>query len=554
MQLRGKPPSANRWRRRALNPTTPEDSGSSSSSDDSEPLVSEQNDSSESLHSSSDDCQSHSDDSFTTKVAKKRLSRNVRKDYNSGIKKMRLFAENHGFQHCVRKGKLILPMLLDFVSAYFEHLSNVMVPWRNHDTPGKLKNYSPKSLVRVQAMIQDLYRQRFIQVQAPITSFFRNFNRWYVLKIAQLMSCDPPEYPVEKISMPLSHDAWRRLLFRVWQAKPSAGCTWASISQLRTFLNLAKSMLGRWERVSRMRWETLMWKNDALGGKIPTSKSDQLGDLSYSKLMYASVTEPESCVVLCLALDVCSKSRYDDSESFQNIFPPGFRTSLPTFFRSFINHMDDEDKAAMDVGTCFRHLPITLHTPKRTGSVILHSCQGVHWNSCRQRGDHRVDTEDSYLRYPSEVQDGIMGRVLAGLEFGSSGFEIQAPHFSPEMVNTIPYSKLIPGYDKFPVQVRNLAPFFIASIIWHYEWLRQTVPGNAPLWSSVPLFTTQQAWLQKLSEKDENGNFIHIFGGRIGAKSSLTLTGRSFMSQDHATLTSDCCVIFGPPSRATCAQ
>ena len=328
MQSRGRPKSAvyPSKRFKAGKQRPPASSSSSSDSDDDEPLVSAQSISSDSS-SDSDDYSSHSDDSFETKVAKKRLTKDVQKDYKSGINAMRLFAETQGFERCVSNGRLITPMPVEFVAAYFEHLSNVMVPWRNHETLGKTKNYAPKSLLRVQSMIHDLYRQRFQEVAAPITSFFRNFNRWYVLKISLLMSCDPPEYPVDKISMPLSHEAWRLLLLRVWQARPQPGCTWSSITHLRTFLNMAKSMLGRWERVARMRWATLLWKKDALGGKIPTSKSDQLGDLSYLKLMFASVSEPESCVVLCLALDVCTKSRFDDAEKYDKIFPASFRSS-----------------------------------------------------------------------------------------------------------------------------------------------------------------------------------------------------------------------------------
>jgi hypothetical protein len=512
-----------------------EDSSSSSDdfSDDDAPLVGGENMES----SESEDCESDSDDSFSTKVAKKRVTRRVRKDYNSGIKRLRLFAEKHGFQQCIENGSLKTPMPLDLVKAFFEHLSSCKVPWRSHGTPGKMKNYAPKSLVRVQAMIHDLYRQRFQTVQPQITSFFCNFNRWYLLQIAELMSAVPPEYPVDKISMPLCHDAWRLLLLRVWQAKPRPGCTWASIAHLRTFLNQAKTMLGRSERVTRSSWETLEWRNDALAGKIPTSKSDQGGDLSYSKLMYPSVSEPESCVVLCLALDVCSKNRFDDLESFRAIYPNSFQTNLHTTFRLFIDNMAEEDKAAMQVGTCFRHLPITLHTPKRTGAVRLHAhCEAVHWNSCRQRGDHKVDTEDSYLRYPSEAQDGIMGRILAGLPFGSHGFEAQAPHFSREIESTIPFKKLIPGYDKFPVSLRSVFPYFIASIVWHQDWLRKTLPSDSPVWSSVPLFTTQTVWLEKLSAKDDHGNFIHILGGRVGARSVLPLTGKSYVSDDHAML------------------
>ena len=428
-------------------------------------------------------------------------------------------------------------MSLQLVEAYFEHLSTYMVPWRKHDSPGKMKNLAPGTITRIQSCVYDLYRQRFETVQPEIAAFFCNFNRWYLIKISELMSADPPEFPVDAISMPLTHEAWRHLLLLIWQARPRKGCTWASISQLRTFLNVAKSMLGRSERVTRMRWAYLRWKKDALGGKIPTSKSDLGGKLSYLKLMYPSVEEPESCVVLCLALEICSKSRYDEPKSFDTIFCSAFRSSLCTNFRAFIDGLDEEDKVAMQVGTC-KSLPITLHTPKRTGAVILHSCEAVHWNSCRQRGDHKIDTEDSYLKYPSEVQDGIMGRVLAGLEFGSHNFEAQAPHFSPEFSSTVPYDKLIPGYDKFPVELRVIYPFLIASIIWHYEWLKKTLPTDSPVWSSVPLFTTQQQWLEKLSAKDATGNFIHIFGGKAGAKSFLPLSGKSLMSSDHATLLS----------------
>jgi hypothetical protein len=61
--------------------------------------------------------------------------------------------------------------------------------------------------------------------------------------------------------------------------------------------------------------------------------------------------------------------------------------------------------------------------------------------------------------------------------------------------------------------MREIFPYLIAIIIWHYDWLRKTLPNDSPVWSYVPLFTTQQVWLQKLSEKDTAGNFIHIAGG-----------------------------------------
>jgi hypothetical protein len=508
---------------------------SSSSSDQSDY---EEQEVSEGISNSSEDCESNSDDPFVLQVAKKRVTRKVRQTYSRNIRRIKEFANRNGFETSVENGKLKCPLSLQLVEAYFEHLSSVQVRWAKHIVPGTMKNLAPGTITRVQAMVNDFYRQQFETVQPEISAFFHNFNRWYLLKISELMSLDPPQFPIDAISMPLGREAWKLLLLRIWQSRPRAGCTWASISQMPMFLNLAKTLLGRSERVLRMRWAYLQWKKDALGGKIPTSKSDQGGRLSYLKLMYPSLDEPESCVLLCIALNVCSKSRFEEGQSFTSMFTAGFRSNADQYFRSFVANLDETDKIAMQVGSC-HSLPITLHTPKRTGAVILHSySEAIHWNSCRQRGDHKVDTEDSYLKFPSEQQDGIMGRVLAGLEFGSHDFNAQAPHFSPEFAASIPYDKLIPGYAKFPMELREIFPYLIAIIIWHYDWLRKTLPSDSPVWSSVPLFTTQQVWLEKLSEKDAVGNFIHIAGGKFGAKSFLPLSGKSFFSDDHATLKS----------------
>ncbi len=99
-----------------------------------------------------------------------------------------------------------------------------------------------------------------------------------------------------------------------------------------------------------MRFQFMRWKKDALGAKIPTTKSDQAGKLSYLKLLFASPEDPETCVILSLALDVCSKSRFDNLNSFQTVFSSTFRNSVYTNLRAFIDNLADEDKAAMQVG------------------------------------------------------------------------------------------------------------------------------------------------------------------------------------------------------------
>lgn len=506
----------------------------SDSEEDNEIEEDEENSSSASENA---DSGSNSDDSFGTSVAKKRLSKDVRKSYNSRIRAIKRFAIRNGFSTSVVNGVLKCPLSLELVTAYFKHLSEVMIKWTKHAISGTMKNLAPGTINRVAAVIKDFYRQQYKEVEPPIHTFLSNFNRWYILFISAKMSADPPEYPVDALSVPLGDVAWKLLLLRVWQARPTPGHTWASINHLRTFLNMAKPLLGRQERVTRVHYQYMRWKKDALGAKIPTTKSDQAGKLSYLKLLYASPEDPETCVMLSLALEVCSKSRFDNLNSFQTVFSSTFRNSLYANFRAFIDNLADEDKAAMQVGTC-KSLPITLHTPKRTGSVLLHSSETVQWDHCKQRADHAIDNEGSYVIHPSEQADGIMGRILAGLEFGSQKFELQTPHFDPHLVSSLPMERLIPGYGKFPEQLRELYPYFIANIVFHFEWLKKNLPSDSPEWASVPLFTTERDLLTHLSAKDESGNFVHIFGGKVGVKSFLPLSGKSLVSEDHATLQS----------------
>ena len=122
---------------------------------------------------------SDSDDSFGTSVAKKRLSKDVRKSYDSRIRSIKRFAIRNGFSTSVGNGVLKCPMSLDLITAYFKHLSEMMVPWTKHEISGTMKNLAPGTITRVAAVIKDFYRQQFKHVEPPIHAFLSNFHRWY---------------------------------------------------------------------------------------------------------------------------------------------------------------------------------------------------------------------------------------------------------------------------------------------------------------------------------------------------------------------------------------
>ena len=516
-----------------------EESGSRSSSCSDGEQCSE----SESSGGSSDGADSDdSSESFGHEVARKRVHTTTRQAYKRYMVKFKKWAELNGFSAQIDAAtkSLKLPLSLDMLKKYVGYLSNRQIPWPNHQDPGKTKNMAPGSLKRFFSAISDFYRQSSMEVGLDVQGFLHNFNRFYLLKIGEKMSADPPEYPCDAISMPLSSESWKQLMLAVWTAVPGKDCSWKTLSQLRTFLNLAKPLLFRQQRVVRIRWGFMQTKKDALGVKVPTSKSDTIGKLSYSKLLFPSAHDPAICIFLSLALEICCKSNLDPVESFERVFPVSFANGIAANFRSFIDSFDTTTRQRMEVGTC-RQLPITLHTPKRTGSVQLHDCEAIFWDSCKQRADHAIDEEGSYVKYPSPNQDGIMGRVLAGLKFGTDEFELQGPHFDPIFSETLPYERLIPAFSKFPENLVTLFPQMIANLVYHHDWLEKTLPGHHPIWASVPLFNSESSMLEKLKQKNHDGTFRFIFGGVPGigssaTKSFLPLSGESLMSQDHSAL------------------
>jgi hypothetical protein len=82
---------------------------SSSSSDQSDY---EEQEVSEGISNSSEDCESNSDDPFVLQVAKKRVTRKVRQTYSRNIRRIKEFANRNGFETSVENGKLKCPLSL----------------------------------------------------------------------------------------------------------------------------------------------------------------------------------------------------------------------------------------------------------------------------------------------------------------------------------------------------------------------------------------------------------------------------------------------------------
>jgi hypothetical protein len=407
------------------------------------------------------------------------------------------------------------PLVPDHIMKYFSWLECRKVAWRHHINPHQKKRLAPSTIVGIACVFKDFYRINLSEVPLELTRFFSNRNRAYVLKIS--LEKMQGQYPTDRSSMGLSTAALGRVLRCSIELRPIGHkFSFSVIRHHPLFLKLSSILCGRGERVVKIQYSFIGVWADAFRCKIPNSKSDQEGLMSYWKLFYANTLDPFWCPILELAIHCACNTLSDD---FEFVFPHSYRGAFRNYFDDFKKNIAEEDVEFIEI---LRH-QLTLHSLKRTGVMMVNSCEAVHWDQAELRADHKIGMNASYMSGAQPDQDAIMGRVLSNLPFGTNEFESQMPHFEESVAGSIPMREIFAGYEKYPSNFRTVMPFLVASLVYHQKHILKHYHGH-PVCSS-PLFTTRTHILKDLEPK--------LFGGRY-LRSVLPLTGRSYLGATFA--------------------
>jgi hypothetical protein len=400
---------------------------------------------------------------------------------------------------------------------YFSWLECRKVAWRHHSNVNQKKRLAPTTITSIACAFKDFYRINLSEVPPELNRFFSNRNRAYILKIS--LEKMQGLYPTDRSSMGMSTAAFGRLLRCSIELRPIGHkFSFSVIRHHPLFLKLCSILCGRGERVVKIQYSFIGVWADAFRCRIPNSKSDQEGLMSYWKLFYANTIDPFWCPILELAIHCASNTLCDD---FEFLFPQSYRGAFRDYFDDFKKNIAKEDVDFLEI---LRH-QLTLHSLKRTGVMMANSCEAVHWDQAELRADHKIGMNASYMNGAQPDQDAIMGRVLSNLPFGTNEFESQMPHFEESVAGSLPMREIFAGYEKYPANFRAVMPFLVASLVYHQEHIRQHYHGH-PVCSS-PLFTTRKHILKDLEPKLFGGRYVH---------SVLPLTGRSYVGATFAKL------------------
>jgi len=263
---------------------------------------------------------------------------------------------------------------------------------------------------------------------------------------------------------------------------------WMSGVVAQLFTKLSVSTIGRSDNIGDISLKAIDWENDAMTLSFANTKSDIEGeDTTDRKRLYANPFQPETCVILGLAIYTWVKSRTHENNAF--LFDGENQHKR---YGLLLQKALKEIPEGIDLG-CKREDIGTHSNRKFAESTSISKPDGPKWHQvCLRAGQSVGRTQDSYM-YAEIDGDSLVGRTVAQLRFSADEFDCLPPRFSNEVlagIQTHGWTKLLPSINLYPQSFQRVIPKLLASIIFHYfnDGLKRIIDDNHPLYRT-PLFT-----------------------------------------------------------------
>lgn len=88
--------------------------------------------------------------------------------------------------------------------------------------------------------------------------------------------------------------------------------------------------------------------------------------------------------------------------------------------------------------------------------------------------------------FEGEGSDQFLGRVACGLPLYSSEFTVLPPHFTtpPNHLTNDIWNLLHPEWARMPTTFQNVMQYLLASLVFHKQWLEDTLSRHHPLFNT----------------------------------------------------------------------
>lgn len=414
-----------------------------------------------------------------------------------------------------------IPMPEEAILEFLAHATSIA---------GKDKQASYSAVNNYVSAIKYAHSEADVLLPASTTKKISNFLKGYKREVQEKK--ETGEMSQLEGKSPLTVGAYTYLCMATLQANTDFGLH----IFMHTFLILSWTLLNRSVSTATINYAHFHASGDCIFINQPRSKSDQSGERAYARSVFANPYKPEVCPFLAIALQVFSASGFGQHSENASPLLFGKHGSEQRFSEALAKMMKNE-QLANQLGTA-RAQDIGTHSIRKGAATYLTSqMEGPSGIAIYQRAGWSLGVQDRYLM--SSGQDHFTGRFCSLLNPLEESFACLPPHFKDSQV-PFPaghsWATVLPCYASLPHNFMSVLPLLLASVVYHNDWLRATLPSNHPFFK-CPLFSS--GLLSQLVELGvvETGLFENKKTGVRASGVPPTLSARAETSKVMADLT-----------------
>ena len=342
-------------------------------------------------------------------------------------------------------------------------------------------------------------------------------NHFKGLKRRNVQQMNIGETPIKTGKEPLSFGLYRYLAMSLLKQESN------DFVFGHLFIVLCWNLMCRSTNVLSIDFSHIQWVEDALCIYFTHTKTDQFGDRPKDpRHIYPNPDKPEICPVLSLGLfwltfsiDPNCTKLFAGNNQYER-----FRKALGRIARlsEVAEYLETLGLEANDLGShSMRKGSATFCS---SGSTSCPPSSAIHLRAGWAMGG----VQDTYIRYES-AGDMYVGRTVSGLPQDRAEFASVGPYFLDSDVLNQSVELVFPS---LPPTMREIGKHVLASIVYHHEFIMQTLPRSHPVKRS--LIFRSEALLNSLKPLvvvslpgDSSGRFA------TGVPPHITLLNRMMM-------------------------
>ncbi|POM62610.1 LOW QUALITY PROTEIN: hypothetical protein PHPALM_28209 [Phytophthora palmivora] len=334
----------------------------------------------------------------------------------------------------------------------------------------KRKKVRISTLNRYRSALKDLYRRKEVPIPVAydksMATFFSGLKR---MQAAKYQASAPKESGKD----PLPYSLYQQLCKTTLERQDTGFAHF--------FLTTQWNLMCRSESVQTLCTQHLSAHDNSVGCTMHKSKTNQEGSGPKDpRHIYANPLNPITCWVTALAIYIACRPLF-----------PGSHQKVR--FGNTLSHLITQMTGLNHYGThSIRKGVATFACSGTTGGPSIASvCLRVGWSL----GGVLGGVQDRYTRYES-AGDQYLGRVVAGMPLNQAEFALLPPHFANNQDQVVQTSI----DEMFPVMksgssLQDILKLCMASLVYHHDYLRRTLPTTHPLLSTY-LFRHQEIVVQ----------------------------------------------------------